>query len=205
MRMFKVLALAGALATAGALAANAAGFFTNGVPVAGGSQYPSTIPLTGNETVPADTNLGFGLNPASEAITTTQLAQSLDYLGTPNVQFSTATNTTAFTATTAQTVGAKLTVLSLTGTLAAGAAVTTPTAAQIVAALPNAQVGRTYTLRFINNSSGAFSWTVTAGTGVTVTGTATVAQNTFRDYEVSVTAVGASPAVTLQNIGAGTN
>lgn len=66
--------LAGVLALVGAENANAAGFFTNGVPVAGGTQYPSTLPLTGNETIPADTNLLSGLNPASEAITTNQLA-----------------------------------------------------------------------------------------------------------------------------------
>jgi len=54
--------------------AHSAGFFTNGVPVAGGTQYPTTLPLTGLETVPADTNLPSGLNPASEAITTGQLA-----------------------------------------------------------------------------------------------------------------------------------
>jgi len=55
-------------------AAWSAGFFTNGVPPAGGTQYPLTVPLTGNETVPADTNLTNGQNPASEAITTGQIA-----------------------------------------------------------------------------------------------------------------------------------
>ena len=205
MKKFNALVLAWALAFAGAVTpANAAGFFTNGVPVAGGVQYPSTIPLTGVEQVPADTQLAAGLNPQSEAVTTLQLVQAQDYLGTPQDQFATATNTTGFTATTAQVVGAKLTVLSLTGTLGAGAALTTPTATAILAALPNAAIGRTYTLRFINNSSANFAWTITAGTGVTVTGTATVAQNTFREYAVTVTAVG-TPAVTLQNIGAGTN
>lgn len=73
MKNAKTLALAGALCLGFALAAQAAGFFTNGVPVAGGTQYPSTIPLTGNETIPADTNLASGLNPASEAITVAQL------------------------------------------------------------------------------------------------------------------------------------
>ena len=52
----------------------AAGFFTNGVPQAGGSQYPSTIPLTGNELLPADTQLSDGASPQSEAISTSQLA-----------------------------------------------------------------------------------------------------------------------------------
>lgn len=67
--------LAGAALLAGNLVgASAAGFYTNGVPPAGGSQYPTTIPLTGAETIPADTNLSNGQNPASEAITVTQLS-----------------------------------------------------------------------------------------------------------------------------------
>ncbi len=66
--------LAGACLLAGVVAAQAAGLFTNGVPPAGGTQYPTTVPLTGIETVPADTNLTGGLNPASEAISTAQIA-----------------------------------------------------------------------------------------------------------------------------------
>lgn len=66
------LLLAGALALASVFPASAAGFFT--FPPAGGSQYPSTIPLTGNETIPADTNLPSGLNPATEVISSTQLS-----------------------------------------------------------------------------------------------------------------------------------
>jgi hypothetical protein len=73
MGKFKLRLGAVALCVGLGSAALAAGYFTNGVPVAGGSQYPSTIPLTGNETIPADTNLTGGANPASEAITTLQL------------------------------------------------------------------------------------------------------------------------------------
>src|ERR1700682_3523822 len=73
MKNWMKVALAGTV-FASAVMVGAAGFFTNGVPTAGGTQYPSTIPLTGNETVPADTNLAQGLNPASEGITTAQLA-----------------------------------------------------------------------------------------------------------------------------------
>lgn len=67
--------LAGALGISllWALAAHAAGLYTNGVPAAGGTQYPSTLPLTGNETLPADTNLTQGLNPASESISVNQI------------------------------------------------------------------------------------------------------------------------------------
>lgn len=55
-------------------AASAAGQFTNGVPAAGGVQFPSTYPLTGAEALPADTNLPSGTSPQSESITTGQLA-----------------------------------------------------------------------------------------------------------------------------------
>lgn len=63
--------LALALSVVGALAG---GYFTNGVPVAGGSQYPTTVPLTGNETIPADTNLVGGQMPQSEALTVKSIA-----------------------------------------------------------------------------------------------------------------------------------
>lgn len=95
--------------------------------------------------------------------------------------------------------------LNMTGTLAAGAVATTDTAANIIAAIPQAQryAGGTYKLRIINSSSGAFAWTIAGGSGVTVTGTATIAQNTWREFLVTV---GASVAtVTLQSVGTGTN
>lgn len=61
----RTILLAGALALSAA-AALAGGMVTN--------QYPAvTLPLTGNETLPADTNLSQGLNPQSEAITISQL------------------------------------------------------------------------------------------------------------------------------------
>ena len=74
MNKTKMLMLAGAIAAAIIAPAYASGFFTNGVPPAGGTQYPSTIPLTGNEQIPADTELTNGQNPQSEAITVNQLA-----------------------------------------------------------------------------------------------------------------------------------
>lgn len=77
MKVNRSVLLGGVTAVAisfGGLAALAAGFLTNGLPTAGGSQYPSTLPLTGNETIPADTNLSGGQSPQSEAITTKNLA-----------------------------------------------------------------------------------------------------------------------------------
>lgn len=75
------LFLAGALALAslitGETDASAAGLLTNGLPPAGGTQYPTTLPFTGNETLPLDTNLLQGLNPASESATVNQLRASV--------------------------------------------------------------------------------------------------------------------------------
>lgn len=94
--------------------------------------------------------------------------------------------------------------LALTGALTGAANATTDTAANIVAAMASPAVGAAYKLRIINESSGAFTWTVVGGTGVTISGTATIAQNTWREFVVTVTAVGATPTVTFTNVGTGT-
>lgn len=191
----KKLTLISAALALFATAALAGGLYTNGLPVA--------TSITGNETIPADTNLPSGLNPQTEAITVNQLSAAVNN----DVTYTAIANTTSFTLTAAQVTGSGkggFVVLNMTGALAAGATATTPTAALWIAAMPSAVPGAVYTIRVINNSSGAFAWTVAGGTGVTVTGTATIAQNTFRDYAVTVNAAGAG-TVTLQNVGSGTN
>lgn len=77
------VALVALLVGLGPQAAEAGGFFTNGVPPAGGSQYPFTLPLTGNETIPADTNLANGQSPQSESISSAQLGSALAPQGNP--------------------------------------------------------------------------------------------------------------------------
>ncbi len=47
------------------------GMFTNGMPLASASA--ATFPLTGNETIPCDTNLTAGSGPESVALTTSML------------------------------------------------------------------------------------------------------------------------------------
>lgn len=73
----RVVAWAAALAIANP--ALGAGLYTNGLPPAGGTQYPTTVPLTGAETFPADTNLTQGLNPASESISLFQILAAARY------------------------------------------------------------------------------------------------------------------------------
>lgn len=77
-------------------------------------------------------------------------------------------------------------------------AMTTRTAAQLIAAIPNMQIGDTYHLHIFNSNGGTL--TLTGGTGVTITGTATIATNITRDYMVSMTG---AATITMQNLGAG--
>lgn len=119
----------------------------------------------------------------------------------PATQYAAATNTSGFTSTGAQVAGAADVTLNLTGTLGAGANIQSPAAADIVAAVPNARAGESYKLRIINSSSANFAWTLTTNTGNTLTGTMSVAQNTWRDFYVTLTSL---TAVAIQAIGTGT-
>lgn len=92
-------------------------------------------------------------------------------------------------------------VLALTGTLGGAANAQLPTVANLLAAIPNPVVGYSYKLRIINLSSATFTWTITTNTTWTLNGTMTIAQNTWRDFVLTIT--GATTA-TLQSVGTGT-
>lgn len=80
------------------------------------------------------------------------------------------------------------------------AALTTRTATQLFA--DNSaftDIGDSYILRIKNSSGG--TTTLTAGVGVTITGTATLATNTTRDFAIKFTS---ATAVTFQEVGVGT-
>lgn len=79
------------------------------------------------------------------------------------------------------------------------AALTTRTATQMFADMPYVQVGDSYMLLITNTSGG--TTTLTAGTGVTLTGTMTMATNTTRLYNVKFVS---GTAVTIQSVGVGT-
>lgn len=80
---------------------------------------------------------------------------------------------------------------------------TTPTAAQIVAAIPGAIVGSAR-LFFIGNNGGGLM-TILAGAGVTLSGTTTIAAGSGRWYLLTVTnATLGAEAVTIQGLNVGT-
>lgn len=198
MKNFKML-LAGALALACmAGAALAGGLYTNGFPQAG--SVANTLPLTGNELIPADTQLPSGLNPQTESISINQLTG----VAAANASYSANAATTNATATAAQLTGSGgFVVLDLTGTIAGGSTLTTPTAAQLIAALPNLQNTDSYMLRIIAETA-ANNWTLTAGSNVTVTGTATIVAAQFTDWVVTMNKTLATPTVVFQRAGSGT-
>jgi hypothetical protein len=123
------------------------------------------------------------------------------------------------TTTDATTTGVTLTAAKMVGGLyfhAPTGAVNdaTDTATNIIAALPacylnttsvsGLTVGSSFEFRLFNNSAGANTITVTAGTGVTLVGTMTVAQNAVRNFIGLVTACTGTPTLTLYSTGTGT-
>lgn len=79
---------------------------------------------------------------------------------------------------------------------------TTRTATQMYADDPTSTPTGGYMLRICNSGAGTF--TLAGGTGVTVTGTATIATTTFRDFSVVYAGTSSAPTITMTNIGTGT-
>lgn len=131
------------------------------------------------------------------ALVNSMLAAGMLPVPIPFLAYSTTDNGTTQTLTAAMVSGAdKVHHLSTGG---ATPTLTTPTAAAIIAGIPNMAVGQSYVLRLLNANSGIA--TLAAGSGVTITGTATLAAGTWTEFLVTKTA---AATVTLQNIGSGT-
>lgn len=101
----------------------------------------------------------------------------------------------------ANLTGGLITSMILTGSPSGGVTGTMDTTANIIAALPNAVAGMSYRLRVINHGLGQVV-TLTAGDGsTTINGTATIATNTWRDFDVTLAT---ASTLTLQSVGTGT-
>lgn len=80
--------------------------------------------------------------------------------------------------------------------------VTTPTAALLVAAIGNAKVGSSFVLTVRNTADADEDITITGGTDVAISGTATVLQNATKDFIVVVENVtSGSEAITMYSNG----
>lgn len=114
----------------------------------------------------------------------------------PDAKFTTGTTTTTFAA--GQLTGAP--TVNYTNTQGTPGSIATRTATQMFTDDPNARVGNSYLL-IVTNGQGSGTLTITAGTGVTLTGTMTIAANTWRMFTVTYTS---ATALTIQNLGLGT-
>jgi hypothetical protein len=77
-----------------------------------------------------------------------------------------------------------------------------PSAALLVAGLPGVAVGTTFRVIVRNDAAGAFAITVLAGAGVTLSGTATIAQSNLKVFMVRFTNVSpGTEAYTVYSLG----
>jgi hypothetical protein len=120
---------------------------------------------------------------------------------TTGCAYNTNSATSGTTLTGANLTGAPDVTLNMTGTMGGDANAQLPTCSNLFAAIPNAAAGQSYRLRVINSSSANHVWTLTTNTGWTLNGTMTIAQDTWRDFYVTL---GSSTTATLQSIGTGT-
>lgn len=150
------------------------GFTTPGLPLA-------VAPLTGNELIAADTQLGQGLYPESEAVSVAQLNSY--FANTPNAAFGTADNGTTQTLTAAMVAVAGVDIVYHLSTSGSTPSLTLPLATAIFTQEGASFVtGSTYVLRVINANSGTA--TIVTNTGWTLSGTLTLATNTWREFLV---------------------
>jgi hypothetical protein len=121
--------------------------------------------------------------------------QSLPYFSTTVTTEATAA---AVTYTAAQLKGG----LIFRNTSGAGRSDLFPTAANIVAALPGAFVGQTFEVTIRNTAGAAETITMTTNTGLTLTGTMTIAQLNQRSFWVRLTNVNpGAETVTIISMG----
>lgn len=135
-----------------------------------------------------DTNVGLRLGVKGTA----QVAS--DERITQKFTVSTVTTAGAVTYTAAQLLGG----LILRDPAGAGRSDVTPTAALIIAALPGYAVGDSFEFTIRNDADAAETITLTAGTGVTLSGTMTIAQSNSKRF---LCRVASASAVTIYSLG----
>ena len=120
--------------------------------------------------------------------------EALNYLAKLAQALATVVTSAATTLTAAAATFVTNGIYSLSG--GTTCTITSPTAAQIVAALDNPQVGTSFVVSIVNANSGTA--TMAGGTGVTVVGLATAATNTSATFRGVVTnATSGAEAVSL--------
>lgn len=157
------------------------------------------VTVSGATVVPAGSWARFLVTYTAGA-TVTMVAQSVGQMsGLAAAKFTTAAKSVG-TLAAGDITGAEFSILQNTG--ATPGAQTVRTAAQMLADIPGGYVGMVVMFRIINTGAGTLTLTADGGATVTITGTATVLTNVFRDYTLTFTS---ATAATIQSVGAGTS
>lgn len=164
-----------------------------------GAAYASVFPASGDLIDSLAANTSISLSVGYSIIFTCSVTGSWkSVIPSPaGAKYTTGTTTTTFAA--GQLTGASFVVYN--NTQGTPGSIATRTAAQMFTDDPYARVGGTYRLRVINNQ-GTGTLTITAGSNVTLTGTMTIAINTYRDFIVTYTT---AAALVIQQCGIGTD
>ena len=144
---------------------------------------------------------GYSTN-ASENVSLTLSAQGTGVvLNTSSVPFFEANPATVTTAGVVTYTPAQLkTGFILRDPNGAGRSDVFPTAADLLAAVPGAVVGTSFIVTIRNTADAAETITMTTNTGLTLSGTMTIAQNAQKDFLVNFTDV-TTTAVTIYSMG----
>lgn len=163
------------------------------------------VTISGGSVINANSEGSFVVQPqTSSSVTITLASVGNGQSSLPNTQFtssSSASSSTVLTAT--QVSGANQTYLLMNGATSSSSLAVLPTAANLIAAFPNATVGSNWVFRILNASSSGFNWTLSSSAGSTITGSGTVSSSTWREYAATVTSTSTS-AVSFQYVGSGT-
>jgi hypothetical protein len=149
--------------------------------------------LTGLETLQVLGQNPSGVPAATTFQTTTGAIASLAASGSTSTVITAISTVGAGTLTAASIVGK---IINRLGTQIAAFTDTTDTATAILALLPSAAqvIGESFIVRYENNT--VFPATITGGTGVTVSGPATLPANSWAEYLLTFTAI-TVPTITL--------
>jgi len=164
-----------------------------------GAKYADVFPFSGDLIDASAIDAAIPLAPGQSITFTCTVA--LSWKSSPQeklgVQYTTGTTTTTF-AVDQLTGGAYVVYNNTQGT---PGSIAVRTAALMIADDPFFRIGGAYRLRIINNQASG-TLTVTTAAGVTLTGTMTVAANTFRDFAVTYNT---ATTMTIQSMGIGTD
>mgnify|MGYP001604127846 CR=1 FL=1 len=162
-----------------------------------GAAFAAVFPISGDLIDALGANVAVKLAVGESILFTCAVAGS--WKSTPQRAIGTfTTGTTQTTFAAGQLTGGAL--VTYESTVGTPGSIATRTATQMFDEDPYSRVGGTYRLR-VHNNQGTGTLTITAGSGVTLTGTATIVANAWRDYIVTYTS---ATALVMQNIGAGT-